>query len=182
MGMELKDKVIDMVGVWRVWMMAMVLLLVCGPVHGEQVTRGQIKGLDEQVQEIKSDVLNIAAELGQLEEQLLYPSNTQVAVFISLDAKDTFRLDAVEIQIEGKPVAQHLYSFKELEAMQKGGVQRIYTGNLRTGAHDLAISVTGKSQGGADIRKTENFRIDKAVGPKIVELRLTPQSITLKGW
>ncbi|MEN8781847.1 MAG: hypothetical protein ABF292_12145, partial [Desulfobacterales bacterium] len=145
--------------------------------YGQEVSREQIKGLDEQVQEIKSDVLRIAAELHQLEEKLLYPSNTQVAVFVSLAGDATFRLDSVEIQLSGKPVAHHIYTFKELEALQKGAVQRIYTGNVRTGGHDLQVTVTGKSTGGADIQKTDSFRVNKDVGPKIVEISLAANSI-----
>jgi hypothetical protein len=148
--------------------------------NAQEVSREQIKGLDEQVQEIKSDALAIAAELNQLEEKLLYPSNTQVAVFVSLVSGETFRLDSVEIQLDGRPVAHHLYTFKELEALQKGGVQRIYTGNIRTGAHDLQVSVIGKSAGGTDFQNTENFRVEKDVGPKIVEISLAAQSITHK--
>jgi len=148
--------------------------------YGNEIAREQIKGLDEQVQEIKSDVLGIAEELNQLEEKLLYPSNTQVAVFVSLVSGETFRLDSVEIQLDGKPVAHHIYTFKELEALQKGGVQRIYTGNIMAGDHDLLVSVMGKSQGGADFQKMERFRVNKDVGPKIVELSLAAQSITFK--
>jgi hypothetical protein len=148
--------------------------------YGQEVSREQIKGLDEQVQEIKSDVLGIAAELNQLEEKLLYPSGTQVAVFVSLADGENFRLDSVEIRMGGTPVAHHLYTFKELEALQKRGVQRIYTGNIRTGEHDLQVSVIGKSAGGADFRKTENFKVNKDAGPKIVEISLTAQNITLK--
>jgi len=148
--------------------------------YGQEVPREQIKGLDEQVQEIKSDVLGIAAELSLLEEKLLYPSNTQVAVFVSLAEGETFRLDSVEIQLGGKAVAHHLYTFKELEALQKGGVQRIYTGNIRTGEHDLEVSVIGRAAGGADLRETESFKVNKGVGPKIVEISVAAQSITLK--
>jgi hypothetical protein len=150
--------------------------------YAQEVSREQIKGLDEQVQEIKSDVLGIAAELNQLEEKLLYPSNTQIAVFVSLVSGETFRLDSVEIQLGGKPVAHHLYTFRELEALQKGGVQRIYTGNVLAGDHDLQVSVLGKSSGGADFRKTESFKVNKDVGPKIVEISLAAQSITFKDW
>jgi len=150
--------------------------------YAQEVSREQIKGLDEQVQEIKSDALGIAAELNQLEEKLLYPSNTQVAVFVSLVSGETFRLDSVEIQLDGEPVAHHLYTFKELEALQQGGVQRIYTGNIRTGTHDLQVAVMGKSAGGADFQKTESFKVKKDVGPKIVEISLAAQSITHKDW
>ena len=147
---------------------------------GQEVSKEQIKGLDEQVQEIKSDVLGIAAELNQLEEKLLYPSNTQVAVFVSLADGETFRLDSVEIQLDGKPVAHHLYTFKELEALQKGGVQRIYTGNILAGEHDLQVLVIGKSAEGVDFRNTNNFKVNKDVGPEIVEVSLATQNITLK--
>jgi len=166
------------------WLRAVILgvsVFVLGAAaHAQEISREQIKGLDEQVQEIKTDVLGIAAELNQLEEKLLYPSNTQISVFVSLVNGETFRLDSVEMQLDGKPVAHHIYTFKELEALQKGGVQRIYTGNTKIGNHDLEVSVIGKSEGGADIRETEHFKIDKDVDPKIVEISLTAHSINVK--
>jgi hypothetical protein len=160
--------------------LGILLLVLSGTAYAQEISKEQIKGLDEQVQEIKSDVLSIATELNQLEEKLLYPSNTQVAVFVSLVSGETFRLDSVEIQLDGNPVAHHIYTFKELEALKKGGVQRIYTGNIRSGDHDLEVSVIGKSSGGGDLQKTNRFKVNKDVGPKIVEISLASQSITLK--
>jgi len=145
----------------------------------ENISREQLKGLDEQVQEIKSDVLAIAAELNQLEERLLFPSNTQVALFVSVPKGEKFRLDSVRIQLDGKPVAHHIYTFKELEALQKGGVQRIYTGNVRSGDHDLQVEVTGKS-GGSNFTLQEKYTVAKKVGPKIVEISLTDDRIEMK--
>jgi hypothetical protein len=132
----------------------------------------QMRGLDEQVQEVKSDVLSIAAELSQLEEKLLYPSGTQVAIFIALAKGDQMRLDAVRLQIDGQLVAHHIYSAKELEALRKGGVQRIYVGNVATGDHQLEALVDGKLEGGADFSRTEHFTFRKEVKPKLVELTL----------
>lgn len=150
--------------------------------QAQEVSKEQIKGLDEQVQEIKSDVLGIAAELGQLEEQLLYPSHTQVAIFISLAAGENFRLDTVEIRLADRPVARHLYTFKELEALQKGGVQRIYTGNIRSGEHDLRIAVAGQSADGENWRAEQRLKIQKEVGPKMIEFSLSEKGISLKDW
>ena len=149
--------------------------------------RDQMKGLDEQVQEVKSDVLGIAAELSRLEETLLYPSNTQVAVFVELAAGDTMRLDAVRIQIDGQPVAHYIYSFKELDALRKGGVQRIYTGNVATGQHEIEVAITGKLPDGQDYDQVERFAFEKSVGPKLVGLTLaSPQTgrpaIALGNW
>jgi hypothetical protein len=103
-------------------------------------------------------------------------------VFVALAGNEKFRLDSVEIQLGGKPVAHHLYTYKELEALQKGGVQRIYTGNIMTGEHDLQVTFLGKTAGGTDFSKTESFKVTKDVGPRIVEFTLASQSITLKNW
>src|SRR5687767_9298742 len=93
----------------------------------QQVSKEQIKGLDEQVQDIKKDALAISSELTQLEEKLLYPSNTQFSLFVSLKGNGKLRLDAMRLKIDGKDAAHHIYTFKELEALQSGGVQRIHT-------------------------------------------------------
>jgi len=146
--------------------------------------RQQMKGLDEQVQEVKSDVLGIAAELNRLEEKLLYPSGTEVAVFVALTKADPMRLDAVRIQIDGHLVAHYIYSFKELEALRKGGVQRIYVGNVATGDHQIEVTVDGKLDSGADFNRTERFTFRKEVKPKLVGLTLASGStpIVLGEW
>jgi hypothetical protein len=130
----------------------------------------QMRDLDEQVQQTKSDVLSIAAELNQLEEKLLYPSGTQVAVFVALAKGDELRLDAVRLQIDGQLVAHYIYSAKELEALRKGGVQRIYVGNVATGDHQLNVLVDGKLKSGGDFNRTEHFTFHKQVKPALVEL------------
>jgi hypothetical protein len=156
------------------WSVVLALLSWIGgpPCFAEEISKKQMQGLDEQVQEIKSDVLSIAAELSRLEEKLLYPSNTQVAVFVSLAEGETLRLDSVQIRIDGAPVARHIYSFKELEALQKGGVQRLYTGNVSTGDHRLEVSVAGKLPSGKDLSATESFSFSKDVEPKLVGITL----------
>ncbi|MGH9568976.1 MAG: hypothetical protein ACRD4F_05025 [Candidatus Angelobacter sp.] len=136
----------------------------------------QMRDLDEQVQHTKSDVLSIAAELNQLEEKLLYPSGTQVAIFVALAKGDEMRLDAVRLQIDGQLVAHYIYSAKELEALRKGGVQRIYVGNVATGDHQLNVLVDGKLKGGADFNRTEHFTFHKEVKPKLVELTVAGDS------
>jgi hypothetical protein len=141
-------------------------------IWAQQDDQQQMRGLDEQVQEIKSDVLGISEELSRLEEKLLYPSGTQVAIFVALAKGDQMRLDAVRLQIDGQLVAHHIYSFKELEALRKGGVQRLYVGNVATGDHRLEVLVDGKLEGGADFTRTEHFTFRKDVAPKLVGLTL----------
>ena len=149
----------------------------------EDVSKQELRSLDDQVQEIKSDVLGIAADLTRLEEKLLYPSNTQIAIFVSLTAGQTFRLDAMQIKIDGQLATHYIYSFKELDALAHGGVQRIYTGNVPTGAHEIVVSVTGKTDSGKDFNRDETFGFDKGVEPKLLGITLAgPDSIQLGNW
>ena len=145
---------------------------------GEPAARAtSAKSLDEQVQEIKTDVLGIAAELGNLEEKLLYPSNTQIAVFVSLEDGESVDVSAAQITIDGKLVAHHIYSFKEVEALEKGGVQRIYTGNIPSGAHQLDVVFSGKLRAGKDFESQESFTFNKDVDPKLVGIKLASGAV-----
>src|SRR5215472_7363617 len=164
------------------------LLCLCArPSPADENARAQMKGLDEQVQEVKSDVLSIAAELNQLEEKLLYPSDTHLAVFVSLPHGETLRLDAVQIQIDGRLATNYIYSFKELDALRKGGVQRIYSGNIATGAHEIEVSVSGKLANGKDYSQSGRFPFTKEIKPKLLGVSLagpeSPQAgIHLEDW
>ena len=138
----------------------------------QDISGEDMKSLDGQVQEIKSDVLNIASELSNLEERLLYPSNTQLAIFVALVDDEDFRLDAVKIEINGELATHHIYSFNELEALQKGGVQRAYTGNVMTGNHELLVTVIGKHDNGKDFTTSSSFAFAKGVKPKTLGITL----------
>ena len=164
-----------------------LLLSVFSMLRAEPVTRDQIKGLDEQVQDVKKDVINLTAELSKLEEKLLFPSNTQVALFVSLTKDENFRLDSVQIKLDDQIVAHHLYAFRELESLQRGGVQKIYTGNIKTGEHELVVQIIAEGAGGDEYQKTASYKVKKLVGPKFVEIKITSpavddQSIAFKDW
>lgn len=163
-------------------LLLLCLSLVFVPLNAaEQVTKEQIKGLDEQVQEIKKDVLGISAELNQLEETLLFPSNTQISFFVSLAKGAGFEPDAIMLKIDDKDVAHYIYSYKEVEALQKGGLQRVYTGNVRSGEHSVQVSVIGKS-GGSKETETVTHKVTKGVGPQFVEIRLTGSGVEFRNW
>jgi len=154
------------------------LLVLSHSAAAEEVSREQIKGIDEQVQDIKSDVLSISSDLSQLEEKLIYPSNTEVSLFVSLAKGDKFRLDAVDISIDGKEATHYLYTYKELEALRKGGVQRIFTGNVRTGEHTVDVTVIGKTTGNNDYRQKATHKFTKEVGPRLVEIQVAGPGVT----
>jgi hypothetical protein len=161
---------------------ALLLAVACTHAWAQDGYREQMKGLDEQVQEVKSDVLSISAELSQLEEKLLYPSDTHFAVFVQLARGDTLRLDSVDVKVDGQPAAHYIYSFKELEALQKGGVQRLYSGNIASGEHQLEVTVSGKRANGEDYSRSQTVAFTKEIKPKLVGVTVSSDSISGTGW
>lgn len=153
---------------------SLLLVLATSPVlvTAQDLSGDNIRSLDGQVQEIKSDVLSIASELNTLEERLLFPSHTQVSLFVSIAQDEEFRLDAVQLEINGELASHHIYSFKELDALQNGGVQKIYTGNLTTGDHQLNVTMIGKLKNGKDFNESGSFVFTKGVKPKALGITL----------
>ncbi len=157
---------------FRIVLLGACLWTVPAAHSAAELSGDDLRSLDEQVQEIKSDVLGIAADLGRLEERLLYPTDTQLALFVKLDGAEEFRLDAVQVSINGRAVAHYIYSFKELEALQRGGVQRLYTGNVATGEHTLTVSYSGKLRNGNDLTGSRQFAFVKGIEPKLLGITL----------
>ena len=129
--------------------------------------------LDDRVQAAKADVINLNRDLLVLEEELLFPANTQVAVFLSMDVGTFFTLDSVTIRIDNKEVTNYLYTAREAEALLKGGVQRVYLGNQKVGKHELVAFFTGKGPGERDYRRGATLNFEKGVGAKYLELKIS---------
>lgn len=131
------------------------------------------RALDEEIQSIKKDVVDLNRDLFVLEEELLFPANTQVAVFVSMDVGDFFDLDSVQLRIDDKAVSSYLYTEREVAALLRGGVHRIYLGNLKTGEHELTAVFTGQGPHARDYRRGATLKVEKGIGAKFVELRIS---------
>jgi hypothetical protein len=131
------------------------------------------RALDETVQDLKKDVVDLNRELFVLEEELLFPANTQVAMFVSMDIGEFFALDSLTLKIDNKEVANYLYTPREAEALLKGGVHRVFLGNLKVGEHQLVAFFSGKGPNERDYKRGANIKFEKGVGAKYLELKIT---------
>jgi hypothetical protein len=131
------------------------------------------RALDEQVQDLKQSVVDLNRDLFVLEEELLFPANTQVAVFVSMDVGSFFALDSVTLRIDNREVSNYLYTPREVAALVKGGVQRLYVGNLRAGTHELVALFAGKGPNERDYRRGASVKFEKGVGAKYLELKIS---------
>jgi len=128
--------------------------------------------LDGRVQDVKSDVIKLNRDLLVLEEELLFPANTQVALFVSMDVGKMFELDSVQVKLDDKVVAAYLYTPLEVAALHRGGVQRVWLGNLKTGEHELVAYFTGKGPHDRDYKRGATVKFDKGTEAKYIELRI----------
>lgn len=127
------------------------------------------EALDTSIEALKKEVLSLNRDLFILEEDLLFPSNTQFSIFLSVNAGHLFNLDSVQLKIDNKNVANHLYTERELQALKRGGVQRLHIGNLPSGEHEIIAIFTGVGPGGRDYRRGKTIVIEKTSEPQFVE-------------
>ena len=128
--------------------------------------------LDDRVQQTKADVIRLNRDLLVLEEELLFPANTQVAVFVSMDVGLLFDLDSVQIKLDDKVVTTYLYTPLEVQALHRGGVQRVYLGDLKAGPHEIVAFFTGKGPHDRDYKRATTIKFDKSTEPKYIELQI----------
>ena len=148
------------------------LLAYASNATADDRTAATAASLDEEIQTLKNEVLAINRSLFMLEEELLFPSSTQVAVFVSMDVGNYFSLDSVQLRIDDKVVSNYLYTRREVEALHRGGVQRLYMGNLKAGEHELIAIFTGKGPNGRDYRRGADLIVNKRLGARFIELKI----------
>jgi hypothetical protein len=155
---------------------------------GAAAAPDDFKTLDQEVQGLKKDVIDLNKDLFVLEEELLFPANTQVALYVSMDVGSFFALDSVTVKIDNKEVKNYLYTAREADALLKGGVQQIYLGNLKVGKHELVAFFTGKGPVERNYKRGATITFDKGVGAKYLELKITDRlakhqpEFTIKDW
>jgi hypothetical protein len=140
----------------------------------------EFRTLDEDVQDLKKQVLDLNRDLFLLEEELLFPASTQVAIFVSMDVGEFFGLDSVELKVDGKDVTSYLYTEREADALIRGGVQRLYVGNVKAGAHELVAVFTGEGPHTRDYRRGAALTFEKGIGPKYIELTISDRENNLQ--
>jgi len=168
----------------RQLVIASVLLLVCAVIVASRADATEsavdTRTVDQDVQALKKELVDLNRDLFRLEEELLYPASTQVAVFLSVNVGTFFALDSVQLKVDGKEVANYLYTEREVQALHRGGVQKLYLGNLKAGEHELVAVFTGQGPHERDYRRGTTLRFEKAVGAKYVELRITDRDAALQ--
>ena len=129
-------------------------------------------GLDEELERLNAEIANHSERVFALEQKVLHPANTRLAVFLTLQNRDALDLDSVELFVNGQPVASHLYSERERASLERGGIQQLFTGNLANGEHELKTVITARSADDDFVRRESIHRIRKRPGVLRLQLSL----------
>lgn len=168
-----------------VWLLVLALFLTCGwqlaaaqsPEPGEESPSAA--PVAPQLESLKEAVLTLNRDLLILEEELLYPASTQIAIYVSMDIGNYFALDAIKLEINNQLVASELYTDKQVNALFRGGVQRLYVGNLKTGEHEISAFFTGRGPQ-QDYKRGAKLMITKSQAPIVLELRIIDSTAQLQ--
>lgn len=128
--------------------------------------------LSDEVEDLKKAALELNRDLLILEEELLFPANSQIVVFLSLDVGHYFKLDSVKVLIDDKLVASHLYTKRQNSALSLGGIQRLYLGNLKTGDHEVTAFFVGMGPDNREYKRGATISIEKTDDPLLLELKV----------
>ena len=145
-----------------------------------QAAENSAANLDDKIQTLKKEVMKLNRDLFILEEELLFPTSTQVAVFLSTDVGNYFKLDSVQLKIDDKVVANYLYTKQEREALGKGGVQRLFIGNVKKGKREIVAVFRGPGPNGREYKRGATHVFEKGSGTKYIELKITDVSQKLQ--
>jgi hypothetical protein len=143
------------------------------PAFASEAPPEPAKPLDNEMEDVKKALIKLKRDLVILEEDLLFPASSQISVFLSMDLGDFFQLDSVVLKLNGKEVASHLYTDRQVDALYRGGVQKVFVGNVKQGDNTLTAFFTGRGPNGRDYRRATTVDFEKSFEPTFVELAIS---------
>ncbi|WP_299079829.1 hypothetical protein [uncultured Paraglaciecola sp.] len=176
MGFDLKKMFTFIRVQYRVLLIGLVLSASM-QVNAQQNEQASQKTVTEQLQQLRKEVIALNRDLFVLEEDLLFPSSTQVVVYLSMDIGTYFNLDAVELRIDDKVVTYHLYTEKQVQALFKGGVQKLHIDNLAQGEHEISAFFIGNGPQNREYKRATSTTFTKTADAKALELSIVDSSV-----
>lgn len=134
----------------------------------------------KQIENLKKEIIALNRDLFILEEDLLFPSSTQLAVYLSVDVGTYFQLDSVELKVDDKIVSHYLYTKKQIDALHRGGIQKLYLGNVSQGEHEISAFFHGLGPEERPYKRGVVLQFDKDDEAKALELQIRDSSIKLQ--
>lgn len=132
------------------------------------------------LQSLKMDLVTLNKEITQLENELMFPS-AETAILVSVEAGSGVKLVDINLSIDNKSAGYYFYSDAEFAALGKGGMHRLYSGNLTSGQHTLKAVINGYEPNGKDFQRTVTYGFSKGAQRKVIELKASDNATRTQG-
>ena len=146
-----------------------ILLTICGPVNAADEAE---QNLASQTEALKAKVIELNRDLFLLQEDVLYPASSRVALYVSMDMGQLFTLDSVKVKLNGDPVSSFLYTPSDVKALKRGAIQPLYLGNIATGEHELVAVFTGLGPQNRAFKRAVTLNFTKESTEKAFEIQI----------
>lgn len=144
--------------------------------------------IEKKVNQLHSDSTDLERDIGLLEKDLLFPPLTRVEVFLSIDPELDFSLKNVALSLDGDEKSFHIYTSADTTALQMGGLQQFWEGNVALGQHEVTVEFLGVNVKGKQVKKTVTKKFEKTRKGLAFELQVnkgdnavTP-TFAIKAW
>jgi len=131
-------------------------------------------------QKTKLETLQIVKDAAQLIEDVGYPEESRVKIYLSHGPGKYFGLQKITVLIDGIDKSEFNYNEKQSQALLRGGSNRVYLGNASEGIHELVVVFEGGDRKGNIIKKAETWLFDKKPGEYIIVLNVVDNELSLR--
>lgn len=138
----------------------------------ETNSSNQQKNINSEIEDLKEEVLELNRDLLVLEQDLLFSANAQINVFLSMNKGQLFNLDSVQLKVDGSVISNYLYTRRGNKALSRGGIQKLYMGNLAPGEHTISAVFTGQGENNKTVKREASKKINKINKPLFIELQV----------
>ncbi|NNJ71846.1 MAG: AraC family transcriptional regulator [Enterobacterales bacterium] len=132
--------------------------------------------LASKTEALKAKVIELNRDLFLLEEDLLHPASTRIALYVSMDSGQLFQLESVKIKLDGEAITSFLYTQRDLEALQRGAIQPLYMDNIASGEHELVALFTGMGPNNRPYKRAVSLKFNKDTTEKAFEIKILDDS------
>lgn len=140
---------------------AVVLYSLCNPVFADDALPAP-----SNLEDAKSDVLQLDRDLAHLKQRLLLPQRT--VLLFGITPKSKLSVNNVQISLDGRPLPVREYDQVALDALLKGGADTIMDANLKVGVHVIDITVSQNNRN----KITQRIEFTKTVPKDILGIQL----------
>jgi len=135
----------------------------------------ELQTLRQNVRSLHQEALLFSRDLTLLDERMNFPDATRITIFNKLQLSAPLSLRSIGLTLDGVAIIAHQYTPDDIQSLQHGAAQRLYTGNISAGRHTLTATIQALLPDNSHLSKTATLTFTKTSIATIIQLNLLDQ-------